>query len=330
MTDNSAIRRQLEFYFSDANIVRDDWLKTLIRGSEDGMVPLATILKFPRLIEMGATKEVIQHIFEETESKIISFSADFTTLKRVNPIPDQSFDPIPLSLYMKGFPRNTTIDSVIRILGSPEPALVRLRYGTLKGGARIFKGSALVQYHTKEEADSVWERFGKTVGLEAEKLKLAEHKYSQFDEAGTFIGAPEEEIEDAAIVTRLSVRPQAEWQAERPSRDKKKKRAVPVHKPGVLVHVTGLVADSSREDLRDALSKYDVKYVKYSRGKADGYVELTSHEDAEAVVEELKEVNGAEVVAKLAEGEEETQYYLGKMRRAGGQGNKYHRRKRRR
>ncbi|GMI89317.1 La protein 1, INVOLVED IN rRNA PROCESSING 2 [Hibiscus trionum] len=44
-----AVLRQVEFYFSDSNIPKDDFLKTKIKESEDGLVSLALICSFSKM-----------------------------------------------------------------------------------------------------------------------------------------------------------------------------------------------------------------------------------------------------------------------------------------
>ncbi|XP_007012058.2 PREDICTED: la protein 1 [Theobroma cacao] len=54
-----AVLRQVEFYFSDSNIPRDDFLKKKISESEDGMVSLALICSFSKMrahLNLGAVK----------------------------------------------------------------------------------------------------------------------------------------------------------------------------------------------------------------------------------------------------------------------------------
>ena len=51
MADDKAslIVKQIEFYFSDANVARDVYMKQIIAQSPEGFVPLAVLVKFKRV-----------------------------------------------------------------------------------------------------------------------------------------------------------------------------------------------------------------------------------------------------------------------------------------
>ena len=50
MTDAAQkIREQLEYYFSDANLARDKFMREQLKASKDGAVALDVLFKFKRL-----------------------------------------------------------------------------------------------------------------------------------------------------------------------------------------------------------------------------------------------------------------------------------------
>lgn len=57
--DEKAIRKQLEFYFSDANLSRDGFFRAELQRSPDAAISLEVLLKCNRLKNLGATSDLI-------------------------------------------------------------------------------------------------------------------------------------------------------------------------------------------------------------------------------------------------------------------------------
>lgn len=76
------IRKQIEFYFSDANLSKNRFMKTLI--DQSGYVLLNVIMTFNRLKEMKATKEDV--IKSLTKSAIVKVSLDQHAIHRTTQI----------------------------------------------------------------------------------------------------------------------------------------------------------------------------------------------------------------------------------------------------
>lgn len=56
----SRILRQIEFYFSDANILKDQFLLKTIKANKDGWVRLSTIAGFRRVQALTKDEDVIR------------------------------------------------------------------------------------------------------------------------------------------------------------------------------------------------------------------------------------------------------------------------------
>ena len=68
------LKNQLEFYFSDSNIHKSKYLKSLIAQSEDGGVPIEQVMSFNRIVAMNATKEDICIAVQSSDKlKVIYF-----------------------------------------------------------------------------------------------------------------------------------------------------------------------------------------------------------------------------------------------------------------
>lgn len=60
------VRKQIEFYFSVNNVCHDLYLRTLM--DEAGWVPLDALMRFPKLVELGATEASAAAALEESKS----------------------------------------------------------------------------------------------------------------------------------------------------------------------------------------------------------------------------------------------------------------------
>lgn len=79
---NCDIILQVEFYFSDSNLPRDDFLKKSISESEDGMISLALICSFSRMrghLNLGDVKA--DSIPEDSVKAVAETLKKSTTLK---------------------------------------------------------------------------------------------------------------------------------------------------------------------------------------------------------------------------------------------------------
>lgn len=76
------IRKQIEFYFSDANLSKNRFMKTLLDQSE--YVPFTVLMTFNRLKEMSATQEEV--VKSLTKSTMVEVSPDEQSLRRTTEI----------------------------------------------------------------------------------------------------------------------------------------------------------------------------------------------------------------------------------------------------
>ena len=100
----SAVLKQVEFYFADANLPFDKFLFTLTRKDPEGWVPIDTIASFKRMKPM---REVLssQDIAEALRgsTSLLEVDSDGKRVRRkaeMKPVPDAHAR----SIYAKGFP----------------------------------------------------------------------------------------------------------------------------------------------------------------------------------------------------------------------------------
>ncbi|XP_067124291.1 la-related protein 7 [Centruroides vittatus] len=79
-----AIREQMEFYFSDSNLLRDKFLQQTISDSKDGYIDIELFMKFNKI--RALTKESRDVANAVSSSSIIKLNEDKTKLKRILPV----------------------------------------------------------------------------------------------------------------------------------------------------------------------------------------------------------------------------------------------------
>lgn len=67
-----AIRKQIEFYFSDSNFRKDAFLRSAAESDPEGFVPLSVLLTFNKLKSLSTDVEVILDAVKSSESVVIS------------------------------------------------------------------------------------------------------------------------------------------------------------------------------------------------------------------------------------------------------------------
>lgn len=150
-SDPDEIRKQVEFYFSDSNLSYDNYMNSLLEGSENKPVPIKTIHSFKRMRRFQPYSALLEAMKESTVLDVVNGDE----LKRKIPwkapdVKNEFNDPsIPRSIYAKGFGDEDAstqfdIENFFAIYGPI--AGVRLR----RTDAREFKGSVFVEFDTLE------------------------------------------------------------------------------------------------------------------------------------------------------------------------------------
>jgi len=112
----SAIKRQVEYYFADFNLMRDQFLKNEIKLSKeagkDGFISLDIMLKFNKLAQLTTDKEKILSCI--AESKLVEVNEDKSGIRRNPerklPIDDEIYRAglKARTCYVEGFPRDSS------------------------------------------------------------------------------------------------------------------------------------------------------------------------------------------------------------------------------
>lgn len=161
------ILKQVEFYFSDANLPRDRFLQEELKKNEEGWIGLSVIASFKRMQALSTDLAVIAESLKE--SSLVEVSADGASVRRTVAVPETSSDNMKTSVVIRGFaPETTTLEQLEEFFGQicteNTVAAIRLRRNPQ---TKAFKGSVFLHLKTEEEAARLVELKSLTRGEEA-------------------------------------------------------------------------------------------------------------------------------------------------------------------
>eukprot|EP00158_Paraphelidium_tribonemae_P010389 Partr_v1_DN5710_c0_g1_i1_m2378 putative La ribonucleoprotein domain family, member 7 len=145
------VKKQLEFYFSDANFRRDKFLREKANSDPDGYVPITVLLTFNRLKALTTDPAVIAASLQDSVD--LEVAGDNNAVRRTHPLPSED-DSDTRCVYAKGpFPSDSTLDALQSFFAG-FGAVKHLQMRRTRGkGEHTFKGSVFVEFATKAEAD---------------------------------------------------------------------------------------------------------------------------------------------------------------------------------
>lgn len=68
---DAKIVKQVEFYFSDSNIVKDKFLMEATKKNPEGFVPIETLLTFNRLKTLTTDKQVVANALKKSDKLVV-------------------------------------------------------------------------------------------------------------------------------------------------------------------------------------------------------------------------------------------------------------------
>ena len=151
------IAKQIEYYFSDVNLVRDKFMQEQLQKN-DNRVKLSVLATFARLAKLTRDENVMIEALKDIESELIEVEETEKQIKRKKPLPDKEEYSKELSLrtvHISGFPDSSSFDVLHRYcstFGQVESLSMRQHYKT-----KQFKGCIHVVFRSEAEAKKVLE-----------------------------------------------------------------------------------------------------------------------------------------------------------------------------
>jgi len=284
-TIDNKIRRQLEYYFGDFNLMRDQFLKNEIKLSNDanneGYVPLDVMLKCNRLSQLSTDKEKIVNAI--SSSKLLQVKEDGSAVRRNPerklPVDDEIYR---LSLksrtcFVSGLPRDehakgeispANIDEVYNYMEElgVEVETVNLRRNKNPKDSThgLFNGSMFVTFASQADASKFLEsdvKFREKYDLK----KMTKQAY------WTMENTRKKTIKAGGDVEAAVASAKAELEKEKN----------PVFEDGIVVCFSDVKdATIRREDIKDFLVENGaaVDFIDFESGKDSGIVLLNLKE----------------------------------------------------
>lgn len=323
------VKSRLEFFFSDANIRQDRFLRNLLMEG-DHMVPVETLLRFNTIKQHTENAVVVVAAVKEL-SALLKLDESETAIGRIVEFTEAMMDEnIPKSLYIKNLPikendggrkvYGVTVDEIKEPFKKyGEVILVKMIWGGFRKPKQPV-GCAMVEFSEKDAqekatAATLTIKDGSEVdptekieigGSKIEVMLLSEHidnRKKEKDQKGGKKRRDREDHKDDKEIREFT----CEWQ------------------PGCVIKLKGLPETCDRESLLDMIalqldiSAIEVKnkkiYADYSKGQTEGAIRFREPEDSiKEMADRLKsgelKIRGETVGdAHVLEGDLEKKYY---------------------
>lgn len=151
------IAKQIEYYFSDVNLVKDKFMQEQLKKNNN-TVKLSVLTTFARLASMTKDENVILKALEDVQSDFMEVDKVEKLIRRKKPLPDRVEYQKQLDLrtvHISSFPDSVKFDDLHRFcsrFGEVESLSMRQHFKT-----KHFKGCIHVVYKTEADAKRVFE-----------------------------------------------------------------------------------------------------------------------------------------------------------------------------
>lgn len=305
---SAAIKKQVEFYFSDSNFRKDTFLRTAAEADGEGFVPIKVLLDFNKLKALTTDIAVVAEAVKESDSVVVD--EDGLRIRRSKSLPEHD-DSVARTLYVKGYPvddSDVSIDSVTEQFSCYGNILmVRMRKDLETKG---FKGSLFIEFETAESmlAAKSAANDGEPVGvklsykgtpflcvmaladwLERKKAKKDRLKSGSKRKADSSEGKSEgksekKDSDESEGAKRKKAKSEDDTQTEVKAEPEKV-----LFTPGLIIKVTDLPDDATLFQIKDLFKAIgNIKYVDFKTGDKESFVRVADAESAEKILSALE------------------------------------------
>lgn len=140
------ILKQVEFYFSNANLTQDKFLSDQI-NKDNGWVQISVLMTFSRLKALSEDPELVAAALQKSK-ELLEVNAEGTAVRRAQPMETRNF--MESTLCIKGFPDSVTLDCLESYFENQSLPFEAIRMKKINGS---FNGSVFVTFKSRKEAE---------------------------------------------------------------------------------------------------------------------------------------------------------------------------------
>uniref|UniRef100_M3Z2X9 La-related protein 7 n=1 Tax=Mustela putorius furo TaxID=9669 RepID=M3Z2X9_MUSPF len=142
------IAKQVDFWFGDANLHKDRFLREQIEKSRDGYVDISLLVSFNKMKKLTTDGKLIARALKS--SSVVELDLEGTRIRRKKPLGERPKDEDERTVYVELLPKNVNHSWIERIFGKcGNVVYISIPHYKSTGDP---KGFAFVKFETKEQA----------------------------------------------------------------------------------------------------------------------------------------------------------------------------------
>ena len=275
------IIQQVEYYFGDANLRKDKFMKQTL-DENDGWMPLATLLKFNRLKKLSDDADVISGSLKKSTSGLLEVAEDNTKVRRSlsRPVPELT-DSVKKetnvrTVYIKGFPTTFKLEDIESFLAAEGFAKGVIGNVVLRRQleSRDFKGSVFVEFINLETSEKFLESKHSLEGSDEALITLSRNDYykKKEDERKELRG----KVRESAVAAAAEVAGQIEEEELK-------------FEPECVLCFDKCGPETTREALKALFGRFeDIQWVNFMKGETCGKIRFANAGGATKALEAVR------------------------------------------
>ncbi|XP_057562541.1 la-related protein 7 isoform X2 [Hippopotamus amphibius kiboko] len=142
------IAKQVDFWFGDANLHKDRFLREQIEKSRDGYVDISLLVSFNKMKKLTTDGKLIARALKN--SAVVELDLEGTRIRRKKPLGERPKDEDERTVYVELLPKNVNHSWIERVFGKcGNVVYISIPHYKSSGDP---KGFAFVEFETKEQA----------------------------------------------------------------------------------------------------------------------------------------------------------------------------------
>uniref|UniRef100_A0A8C3WIJ0 La-related protein 7 n=1 Tax=Catagonus wagneri TaxID=51154 RepID=A0A8C3WIJ0_9CETA len=142
------IAKQVDFWFGDANLHKDRFLREQIEKSRDGYVDISLLVSFNKMKKLTTDRKLIARALKS--SAVVELDLEGTRIRRKKPLGERPKDEDERTVYVELLPKNVNHSWIERVFGKcGNVVYISIPHYKSTGDP---KGFAFVEFETKEQA----------------------------------------------------------------------------------------------------------------------------------------------------------------------------------